>query len=308
MVEPGFAGPHGILEIAEKGEDVIDEQAQSREGIAAGDRPGEGFERAGVVGEMLFDEGDDLTSDGIRFRSGGWDQSCRSGFAEAFAVFGIEIPCSAGGLAVVHEDIMAFAHFAVEEFHAQGLAAPGVTAEILDGAEKVGVLEDFEGDAGLLAAELDIDADAILTGFDDDDFFRLVALDRTGEFCGDAAAVAGVVERGVIDVVPGFLQIGAEMAHGGEEQGDALFVGPDVGAFRPGLDHPQDVVPLAGCGEGRASGIELITEDDDEFFHGWGGRRRPQRRRVGAIRRDGRVSSGEMGGLMGGRRGSRLGA
>jgi len=63
------------------------------------------------------------------------------------------------------------------------------------------------------------------------------------------------------------------MAHGGEEEGDALFVGPNLGAFRPGLSHPQNVAALRGGLDGRALVVELVTEDDDELFHGLGGAR-----------------------------------
>jgi hypothetical protein len=66
----------------------------------------------------------------------------------------------------------------------------------------------------------------------------------------------------------------AKVAHGGKEEGDALFVAPDACAFGGDFGHPEGVVRGVEAVERRGMAVELVAEDEDEaaefFFRGPG--------------------------------------
>jgi hypothetical protein len=54
------------------------------------------------------------------------------------------------------------------------------------------------------------------------------------------------------------------MAHGGEEQHEALLVLGEIGRLLGGLGHQDRVAGGVEAVEGGAVGVELVAEDDDE--------------------------------------------
>ncbi len=100
-----------------------------------------------MMGEAGFDELQDFAGDGIGGK-GGWRWDAAGAlFGEGLAVVGVIVPFATGRLAVVHKDIVAAAHFPIEELHAELLAGAGVPIELGGGREEVAVLEDFESGA-----------------------------------------------------------------------------------------------------------------------------------------------------------------
>ncbi len=95
-----------------------------------------------------------------------------------------------------------------------------------------------------------------------------MTLDRAGEFTGEGAGVAGIVEAHVIDGDALGLKILREMAHGGKQEGDLLAMVGDVGRLLHHLNHQHPVdlrVEVRERGDGAG---ELVPQDETQNTHG----------------------------------------
>ncbi len=128
--KPGFGGPHGVLPVAKFSEAMGDEIVQGDLRFFGGDWPIEIGEVAWMIGEARVDHVDHLLSDGVGFEAAGMSVKGRAFFAEALAVFAVEVPLATDGFALFDEHGMTLAHLAVEELHAELFTALGMGGEL----------------------------------------------------------------------------------------------------------------------------------------------------------------------------------
>ena len=128
--KPGFGGPHGVLPVAKFSEAMGDEIVQGDLRFFGRDWPIEIGEVAWMIGEARVDHVDHLLSDGVGFEAAGMSVKGRAFFAEALAVFTVEVPLATDGFALFDEHGMTLAHLAVEELHAELFAALGMGGEL----------------------------------------------------------------------------------------------------------------------------------------------------------------------------------
>lgn len=164
---------------------------------------------------------------------------------------------------------MALAHFTVEELHPERFAFRCMPPEVFDRTEKVAVGEELDGNSQVVAGFQQGLANAMITRFDENDVLGSVLLEGAGELKGKAAGVLRGIEFGVVHCPALFGEVVAEVTHGGEEQGDALRVGPNVSGFLGDLGHPDPVLVRIGVSESGGVGIELVAKDENESAHGW---------------------------------------
>ena len=140
---PGLAGDHGVLVVAEAGQDVGEETGEDR--LRLGRRGGvaEALQRTEMLGEQARHVGDGAY--GVLVGRNEAVVRRREPLRHRLAVLLVEVPGAAFGLAVgVHEQAVALAHLAIKELHAEFLSALGPGGELRRGAEIAIVLADLE--------------------------------------------------------------------------------------------------------------------------------------------------------------------
>ena len=100
-------------------------------GLSRGDRPVELGQAAWMAGESGIHKIDHATGDHIGREANGRWQPARPSLRKRPAVFGVEVPLAAGGLALVHEHAKLLSQRAVEVFKPQLLASRRVLGELL---------------------------------------------------------------------------------------------------------------------------------------------------------------------------------
>ena len=202
-------------------------------------------------------------SGGKPIRSGG---TCP--FGRGLAVLEVEVPLAAGRLRPIHEEAGASAHAAIERLHAQRAAVPGPGREVGAWAEETVIIADLHGYGGIGAPILHHRPDPPFAGLGHDDAVGLMTRDGPHQLAGEGAGIAGRIEADVIDGDAFRLQLGREVAHGGEQEGDLLLVMPDVGRLRPDLDHQDHVVLRVEVREAGDAAGELVAEHEAEGADG----------------------------------------
>ncbi len=134
-MEEGFAGPHGVLGFAEPGEAVGDEVREFDAGLVRRERPVEAVQGARMVAEGRFDFPQHFAGEGIRRENRRRGDLAGTRLAKGAAVFPIEVPGPAFGLAFgIHQKAGFAPHLAVEKFHAELGTSFGVSVEVRQGA------------------------------------------------------------------------------------------------------------------------------------------------------------------------------
>ena len=162
VIHPRFVLEHGVLVVAEAGEAFLDEMVEDLEGALMGDGVMEGLEVTEMVGEFAGNVFEGLAGDGVGREAGGLGND--SAFGRGLAVVVIVVPFAALGVIAVHEDVIAAAHLAVEEFHAELFAARGPAREIFGAAEEPVVGEDFNRGFKFVFPGFDFCEDAVFAG------------------------------------------------------------------------------------------------------------------------------------------------
>ena len=201
----------------------MDEVVKGSESVGPASGPGEVLVGSGVVFENRIHKADNLTGSGIRLETNSGEEGFWPLLSEGISIAGVEIPFSSGRLVSLHKDVVAFSHFAVEEFHAELLAALGVLFEILRvGKERV-VLVKLEGNLGESAGGLEGFENAAVAGADEQDFGGRVFDEKLRERIGERGLRVRRIEFLVVNCVSGILLQVCEASHGSEEQSYALF-------------------------------------------------------------------------------------
>lgn len=87
------------------------------------------------------------------------------------------------------------------------------------------------------------------------------AVGQGGSQAGGAVPVQGQVIHGPAPAT----QVVGEVAHAGQEQGDAGLVTGDMGAFFRYLGHPHPVPSRIEAVQGGAVPVQLVTQDHDQM-------------------------------------------
>ena len=263
VIHPRFVLEHGVLIVAEAGEAFLDEMVEDLKGVLMGDGVMEGLEVTEMVGEFAGDVIEGLAGDGVGREAGGLGDD--SSFGRGFAVVVIVVPLAALGVIAVHEDVIAAAHLAVEEFHAELFAAFGPAREIFGAAEETVVGEDFDGGAEGFVPGFDFFEDAVFAGGGEVKGMGLKGLEGALRLGAEGTGVVGVVDAGVVNGEAALLEFGGKVAHRGEDEGDFLFMVPYGGGLRFYLRHPDVIGGGVEGGEARKGVAELVAEDKGEF-------------------------------------------
>ena len=100
-----------------------------------------------MVREERIDQCDNRIRDGIGLEGRARCQHPGSFSPKSLPVVGVKVPLAAGGLTVVHQNIVALAQLAVKVFQPQLLASLGMGCEIAHCGEEVTVFANFQGQA-----------------------------------------------------------------------------------------------------------------------------------------------------------------
>ena len=261
--QPGFAGPHRILELTEAGQPVRDEVLQRGFRLLRRHRPVEVFQAAGVVRKMPFDVLDDLLRARVRCKGQRRRQGARPVPAKAVAVVGIKIPLSTSGLLALHEEPGLLTHAAIEVFHARLLASFQPLRECVARAEKVGIRVHLEGQTARARAGIEGLLDVVLSGLGH-------AQPIHGHFAqrGSEGIVEGVMrvgpQRQVMHPPTALSELIGKMPHGAEEDRDAGLVRPHLVALSEAFAHPHRVAGGVRRLQGRVLQRQLVAENDDQ--------------------------------------------
>ena len=87
---------------------------------------------------------------------------------------------------------------------------------------------------------------------------------RAHELAAEGLGVGGVVERDVADPDAVGAQLGREVAHRGQDEGDLLLVVRDVGGLGHHLDHQHRVAPGVEVLQRGDLPVELVAQDEAE--------------------------------------------
>ena len=123
VVQKRLSGPHRVLIGPECGQPVRDEVVQGCAGLLRCHRPVEPLQPARRLRKAPLHQLDDLAGDSIGRKAFRRGDHPRTLLSEGLAIGLIEAPGAAGGLAVVHQDVVALPHPAIEVVLAQLLAA-----------------------------------------------------------------------------------------------------------------------------------------------------------------------------------------
>jgi hypothetical protein len=146
-------------------------------------------------------------------------------------------------------------------------AAGGPLAEFSDAAEEGAVRTDFEFDAGFLGGLFEFGFDAVIAGFDEDDFSGAELLEAFEKLFAEGVGVVEIVEATIDDALAFLRELLFEVAHGRQEEGDAGFVGPDVGGLFGDFGHPNGVfIAVKTVERGRVI-VQLIAQNDNKIPH-----------------------------------------
>jgi hypothetical protein len=113
-------------------------------------------------------------------------------------------------------------------------------SEIGQGTKKVAIFQDGQRDLGIAGHSANGRKNTMVTRLDDADLARIAGGDAASKGRGKGCGV-GSVEAGVVHAQASLDERGREVAHGGEEEGDARLVAPDVGGFFAGFRHPDEI-------------------------------------------------------------------
>ena len=214
--------------------------------------------------------------------------------AEGLAVVGVPIPLTADRLRAVHEHIVLPAHGAVEMLHDQAAPVPGPGCEAVDGAIEVAVLADLQRD-GLLGSRLtQLGEHPVITRLDQDKplgvpSWQILPQQPTKARPPVRGRVHG--QGVVVDRDPIARQGVAKVAHGREEQHQALLMGGDVGGLVGELRHPDRIAFRIEIVEGGRVPVELIAGNEDQMAQAVSPHCPASRRPAGSGPRGGRTSS-----------------
>ncbi len=168
------------------------------------------------------------------------------------------------GLVAIHQQPGLAAHLAVEIFHAQRIAAFRPVAKFGDAGDETVVGEDNYFAVELVGPFLDGLLHPPFARFHHVDAARIMAVDSAGDFAGEAAGIAGIVQLHVINCPAGIAQFAGEVAHRREDQRDLLLVVFDVGCLFPDLHHQDDGIILRAPPDRREVSRQLVAQDGDE--------------------------------------------
>jgi len=264
VVEPGLAGPQGVLIGPEEKKTVFDKVPQGLAGLPRGDGPVKVPQAPRVSGKALLHQFHDLAGDRVGQEGHRCGDLARPFLREGPAVVGVVIPPAALGFLPRHQETRFAPHPAVEKLHPELLFAPGETVEILMGGQEVPVLTDLEVGPGLFRSGPDVLAHPPLARLDDDELARLEDPAGSPEFEREGAAVFRVFESAVVHSHPLGCQGLAEVAHGGEEKDDPGLVGRHIIGLACRLGHPDGILPRIEAVEGRRAPVELVTQNEHE--------------------------------------------
>ena len=143
--EEGFSRPHGILDISERFEAVLNKIVESTTRFSFRNRPGKVFERTGVIAKSFLDEGKHLAGDVVLTGLIGLGHVGWSLFAERFPILLIEIPTSLKGIPVLgHQDRLFLPQLPVKILHPELLPPLRPLFEVLWRRQKVMIGQDLE--------------------------------------------------------------------------------------------------------------------------------------------------------------------
>ena len=266
MVQVGRGRQHAVLVVAEAGQGGLHEARQAGQGLLPGDGEPEVIKAAETVRKALRDQVQHLPGHGIEVMPKGLRQeevASRRG-----PVLGVEVPAPAGGRLALHEEAGTPAHLAVEEFHAQGLAALRPGLEVRVGGQEPPVFQQGHRDpqGGGPAVGLQFQAP----------FPRLCEVDRRGamaahgplQLAAQGSGIVPVVQPDEIDPPAGGRQSRGEVAHGRQDQDDLLPVVPDIGRLAHDLRHQHHGARRIASPQGGQGVAQLVSEDQDEIGHG----------------------------------------
>ena len=131
VVEPGLTGPDRVLITAKERQAVRQKIVEGGAGLGRRDRPVELGQAARMEGEPGVHQVHDAVGDGIGREAHRCGKHARPSLRKRSAVFGVEVPLAAGGLAVVHEHTELLPERPIEVFEPQLLSSRGVLGKIL---------------------------------------------------------------------------------------------------------------------------------------------------------------------------------
>ena len=199
MVEKGFTLHHGILIIPEMREDACNKIIEFDQGLRAGYREMEGFERTKMIRKGCSDQGQNLFEDcRLRVPDAGWRDET---LGRWFPVFLVVIPLPAGRRTILlNQDVIGLAHFTVEIFHTHLLLATGPAGEAVNRAQEAVVGPHLDRESKLCVPRFHHLADAIFTGFGDNHLTQAQIGCCAFDFPGEAACIVRICQRDIADL------------------------------------------------------------------------------------------------------------
>ena len=236
---PRIAPDHGVLPVAEVGQDVCHEVGEDALGLFGRRRPPEFLQVTEVIREQTRHIRDgplrDLVGRGPQAR--GRAQA----LGQALAVLGVVVPFAADRLAVVEKDAGFATHLAIEELHPQLGLAGRPAAEAVVRADEAMIRANLHRDGGDACKGGQRLGQTPFAAFGDYNPAERLIVEGAVQFAGDGVGVGRIVDADVAHRDTARLKPQGEAAHGGEDQGDLLLVVSDVGGLVVDLGHQDDV-------------------------------------------------------------------
>ena len=259
MVEPWVVLQHGILRLAEIGQEIINEPVQHLHGVGARDRKSKVLQLAEVAGKQRFNRVQNLRSDRIRRKLNVlWPEEIR---LCRFTVLGIEIPASTKRFVTAHQKSGLSPHLPIEKLHRQRFAALGPMPKLAVRADKAAIAPDIDLKAKGARPTPDFLENTPFAGLCDA-YGSGTELD--GRALSKRASVVWIVDPGVADLVAGSSQLISKMPHCRKDEGDFLLVMADIGRLGHHLAHEHGIAAFVCAVQRRDTQRQLVSKDEDQ--------------------------------------------
>ncbi len=245
VIQPRIAFTHGILIVTEQRQAFVDESLQCLLGLFGRHGPAERFQIAEMVRKASLNQRHHFPGNIVRSEAQGAGRL--SGRGQGAAVVCIQVPVAAFRLLLVHQQVVATAHPAIEVFHAQLLASLSPLAKLVMTAQEAIVLAYLQGVFRVRLLPLpELLHQPILAGFGHHAVVAARVSEDLFNLGGETAAVILIIQASIAYPEAPLFQLPGKMAHGGQHQYQFLLVVGNITGFSLELAHQNQV--LRGVG------------------------------------------------------------
>ncbi|CAI8179861.1 MAG: Uncharacterised protein [SAR116 cluster bacterium] len=155
-------------------------------------------------------------------------------------------------------------HLAIEEIHAQLLAAICPVRKAFGRTHETVIIADLDGNIMLVLPVPHGGQNTVFTGFGDDELTHLMAADGTRHLSTKAAAVGRIVQTHIINLDALGAQGVGKMAHCRKQKGHLALVMADIGDFLNHLGHQHHIACRVQVSKAGQVACQLVTKHQSQ--------------------------------------------